>query len=366
MKGHPSPLQLFFIVAGVCLLIWLLSNIILYIVIALIISAFLRPITDYINDFYLFQYKIPRIIAVLCAFSLLIGLLTFFVLLFVPLISEQLRILSSNDFDTLLNRLTSPVTSLENFVINILELKREPGFVTTGLRKNMFSFLENLKLESVINFTIQFSATFFVSVLAVAFISFFLLYEKGLLRRNIIKLIPNQYFELSITALHKIERLLSNYLMGLLLQIFSIFSLTAVGLTIVGINYALTIAVFAAFVNVVPYIGPITGGVFAVLVGLSTTTLAGVENESLALLVRIVLVQSVVHLIDNLVLQPLIFSKSVKAHPLEIFVAIFAGATLAGPLGMIAAIPVYTILRVSALELRTGYKQYHIFKIPKK
>jgi predicted PurR-regulated permease PerM len=65
---------------------------------------------------------------------------------------------------------------------------------------------------------------------------------------------------------------------------------------------------------------------------------------------------------DNIVLQPLIFSKSVKAHPLEIFIIIFAGATLAGIPGMIAAIPVYTILRVSAVELYAGYKQYHIFR----
>ncbi|MCK5372671.1 MAG: AI-2E family transporter, partial [Cyclobacteriaceae bacterium] len=72
---------------------------------------------------------------------------------------------------------------------------------------------------------------------------------------------------------------------------------------------------------------------------------------------------AIVQLTDNVILQPLIFSKSVKAHPLEIFIIIFAGATLAGVVGMIAAIPVYTIIRVFVMEIYSGYKSYHIFKV---
>jgi predicted PurR-regulated permease PerM len=97
-------------------------------------------------------------------------------------------------------------------------------------------------------------------------------------------------------------------------------------------------------------------------VGLSTTELPDILDASMFALLKILIVFIVVHLIDNLISQPLIFSKSVKAHPLEIFVAIFAGAKLAGPLGMIAAIPVYTIIRVSVMEFRKGYKQYRVFK----
>jgi predicted PurR-regulated permease PerM len=69
-----------------------------------------------------------------------------------------------------------------------------------------------------------------------------------------------------------------------------------------------------------------------------------------------------VQVVDNIFLQPMIFSKSVKAHPLEIFIVIFAGATLAGIPGMIAAIPGYTVIRVSVMEIYRGYKSYHIFK----
>jgi predicted PurR-regulated permease PerM len=149
--------------------------------------------------------------------------------------------------------------------------------------------------------------------------------------------------------------------MGLLLQTFAIFTLTSLGLTIVGIKYAFTVAVFAAFINVIPYIGPFIGSMVAILVGLTTAPVHWTGEQYGWLILQIASVAGIVHLIDNILLQPLIFSKSVKAHPLEIFVAIFAGAALAGVVGMVSAIPVYTVLRVSFVELTNGYKRYHVF-----
>ncbi|VAW28455.1 Uncharacterized UPF0118 membrane protein [hydrothermal vent metagenome] len=125
----------------------------------------------------------------------------------------------------------------------------------------------------------------------------------------------------------------------------------------------MTIALFAAIVNLIPYLGPMLGASFAIII---TTVQSGSEvdsmNSLLMLLLKIGGVFAVVQITDNVLTQPLIFSKSVKAHPLEIFVIIFAAATLAGVVGMILAIPVYTILRVSVKELSSGYKQYRIFK----
>jgi predicted PurR-regulated permease PerM len=198
--------------------------------------------------------------------------------------------------------------------------------------------------------------------MAIIFISFFLLLENGLLRRNIIKLIPNAYFELSIATFQKVERLLSNYLVGLLFQMTMIFSLASLGLTIMGVEYALTIGFFAAIANLIPYAGPILGAIFGIIVGLSTGV-ASESGELVFLIAKILGVFAVVQVTDNVVFQPIIFSKSVKAHPLEIFVVIFAGAKIAGILGMIFAIPVYTIFRVATIEFYKGYKEYKIFKL---
>ena len=104
------------------------------------------------------------------------------------------------------------------------------------------------------------------------------------------------------------------------------------------------------------------GSAFGIIVGLSTGNDLITTQDYTFLVLKITGVFSVVQLTDNILLQPLIFSKSVKVHPLEIFVIIFAGASIAGIPGMIAAIPAYTIIRVSVTELRKGYKQYYIFR----
>ena len=145
----------------------------------------------------------------------------------------------------------------------------------------------------------------------------------------------------------------------------SIFTLASIGLSLIGVKYALTIALFAAVANLIPYLGPIMGSVFGILVAVTITP--GLEgfNAYLFMVLKIVSVFAVVQILDNILLQPIIFSKSVKAHPLEIFIVIFAGANLAGILGMILAIPIYTILRVCFVEFYTGSRQYRIFKIQK-
>jgi predicted PurR-regulated permease PerM len=221
-----------------------------------------------------------------------------------------------------------------------------------------------MNFQGFINGVISATSTFFISILAIGFITFFLLLENGLLRRNLLNFIPNQYFELSVATFNKVERLLSNYLISLLIQMSVIFTIASVGLTIGNIEYAMTIAVFAAVANLIPYAGPILGATFGVLVGLSTGDFS-TANEVYFFLFKILTVFSVVQISDNVVLQPFIFSKSVKAHPLEIFVIIFAGAKIAGVLGMIFAIPVYTIFRVSIKEFYKGYREYRIFRIDK-
>jgi len=240
----------------------------------------------------------------------------------------------------------------------------EKGFLASSIKEGFKNIIKEVEITSIVENLISLTGNVFVGLMAITFITFFLLYEKGILRKHIINLIPNEYFEVSIEGLYKIEKLLSNYLIGLLLQMTAIFTIAFTGLTIFGINYAASIALFAAVINLIPYLGPILGATFAVLVGLSTSGVMIFEsNQYLLMIIKIASVFGIVQLTDNVLLQPLIFSKSVKAHPLEIFIIIFAGATLAGIVGMIAAIPVYTIIRVFVMEIFRGYKSYYIFKV---
>ena len=344
---------------------WLFNDIFVYLVISLVLATILRPMTNFISRLYIYKMRVPRVLAIFISFSSVIGVITLFLLLFIPLMIEQINVLSGINQEVVFNNLSQPVVRLENFLIENGLMDKSNHSLTQTIRQSFLEFLRNIDLTNVLNNLITFTGGVFVSLMAVTFITFFLLFENGVLNRIMISLVPNQYFELFISAIHKIEKLLSNYLLGLLLQMLAIFSVAGLGLTIMGVNYALTIAVFAAFANLIPYLGPLLGSIFGIMIGISSTGHFAFDEFTLVLIAKIVSIFSIVQITDNVVLQPLIFSKSVKAHPLEIFVVIFAAATLAGIPGMIAAIPVYTILRVSVMEIRSGFNSYRIFQIPK-
>ena len=350
-------------ISALLFLAWYFSNITIYIIISLVLATILRPLTNYISQTQFYKIKTPRIIAVIMSLLLLVLVLGLFILLFVPLISEQIQVIANLNYESLYQRMTKPLQSLERYIVENQLWDAKDGFLAEGLRESVLSLVAKINVQDIINRILSITGNVLVGILAVSFITFFFLFETATRRRQLISLIPNGYFEVTISAIHKIEKLLSNYLIGLLLQMISIFSIAAIGLSILGIKYALTIAVFAAVANLIPYAGPILGASFGIIVGISTTGTFLSSQDYFFLLLKIVTVFSVVQLTDNLVLQPLIFSKSVKAHPLEIFVIIFAGATVAGVIGMIAAIPFYTVLRVSAVELFKGFKQYRIFKL---
>jgi predicted PurR-regulated permease PerM len=364
-----SAVVLLIVVALLGLAIWLFSNILVYLLISLILATLLRPLVTSLSRAQGWGFRLPRGLAIFIAYLLVIMVLTLFVGQFVPLVSNQIEVLSDMDFDKLYEQATEPLLRFEEFLRRNDLTQREPGFMVDSLRVYINRFFTQVDFQVILNSIIGFTGSLLIGVMAVLFITYFLLQEKGILRRNLISLIPNQYFEVSIAAVYKIEKLLSNYLLALFLQMFAVFSIASLGLSLFGIRYALTIGVFAAVANLIPYAGPILGASFGIIVAISTTQVLPGINDYVFLVAKILAVFGTVQIIDNVIIQPLIFSKSVKAHPLEIFLVIFAGASLGNQLGssiigMILAVPVYTIIRVSFLEFYMGYTQYQVFRNP--
>lgn len=350
------------IVALLGVFAWFFSTIVGYFVVAMVFSAVLQTPTNYLSQIQIAGVHLPRVLAVMLSFVIFAGIIALFVLLFIPLVSEQIEFISALDYNSLFNTIVSPIDYIENFLIERKWVKEPKGFLMDGIQEYFLSFFSEMKIGNIVGQIVDTTSNIFIGTLSVFFISFFLLYEKGLFRRNIIALIPNSYFEVSISAVYKIEKLLSNYLFGLLIQMFSIFTLVSIGLMVSEVKYAVTIAIFAAVANLIPYIGPILGASFGLIVSLSTLLQQNQDTDFSILAIKVIIVFLIVQFSDNLLLQPIIFSRSVKAHPLEIFSVVFMGAALAGAVGMILAIPVYTILRVMALEFWKGYKEYRIFK----
>lgn len=352
------------IVLLVGLLAWFFSNIVTYFVVAFIVASILKIPTEYFCQLHLFGVRLPRIIAVLMSFSILLGVVAIFGLLFVPLFTAQIKILAFNDFSELLAKIDKPLANFEKILIENHFVKKQEGFLVAAINLRVEEFVEKIQFDKIIPNLLSTATNFVIGTLMVTIITMFTLSEKGLFRRNIISLIPNKYFEVTINAMYKIEKLMSNYLLALLLQMMSIFTTTSLGLIIAGVDYAITIGLLAAFINVVPFVGPITSTSFGLFVAISTTSLDINNSEVFMLLVvKVLTVFGCVQFIDAFIMQPIIFSKSVKAHPLEIFIMIFVGSNLAGTLGMVLAVPVYTICKVIFIEMRKGYRTYRVFKM---
>jgi predicted PurR-regulated permease PerM len=347
----------------IVLLAWFFSVVFFYVLLSVIIATALRPVVNIIAHYEVAGYPIPRVLAIAAAYAGLVSLLIGFVLMFLPLITDQVAILSNMDIDKASENWMEPIRQLEHFLIERQLTNKGVGFLEVGMKNWIINAADNIDMSIIFSHLISITGSLFIGTMAVIFITSFLLYERGVLRKGIIALIPNKYFEVFINALHKIEKLLSNYLLGLLLQMFTIFTLASLGLSILGVKYAVTIALFAAIANVIPYLGPIVGSLFGILIGLLPGAMTGFTEDTWWQIIEITSVFAIVQITDNLVIQPLIFSKSVKAHPLEIFVIIFVGATIAGIFGMIAAIPVYTIVRVSVAEMYSGLRRYRVFNM---
>jgi predicted PurR-regulated permease PerM len=154
----------------------------------------------------------------------------------------------------------------------------------------------------------------------------------------------------------QIKNLLSRYFIGLCGELLSMMTLLTIGLSIIGVQNALIIGFLGGLMNIVPYIGPIIGGLIGVLFGVTSALGMGLYDDVGWLSTGIVSVFLITNLIDNIILQPLIYSTSVKARPIEIFLVIIMAGSIAGIAGMILAIPTYTVLRIVAKEFLSQFR----------
>ena len=171
-----------------------------------------------------------------------------------------------------------------------------------------------------------------------------------------LRIVPNKYFETSLVILDKIESRLLIYFSSVLLQSSIVGLLSFIFLSIIGLENALLVAIIIGLANSIPYFGPLIGYVLAIVVSIYETGSVDLVPNSLFAILG-------VQVIDNVILQPLIFSKSADLHPIYILFVVLIGAELAGVLGMLLAIPVVTIVRITVTEIRWSLQNYHVFNL---
>ena len=215
-----------------------------------------------------------------------------------------------------------------------------------NLKRNTSDFLSPKLIQSVFSSIVGAFGNILVAFLSVFFISFFFLREQGLFDNIIAGLVPTGYEEQTKEAVGITSDLLIRYFVGILLQTTIITVFVSVALSILGVKNAILIGFFAGLMNIIPYLGPVLGASFGLLITISSNLNEPFYAVLLPVIIKVMVVFAIIQLIDNIILQPNIFSKSVKAHPLEIFILILIAAKIGGILGMVLAIPLYTVFRV--------------------
>lgn len=348
----------FFVAILTILLVWYFRAVVSFLIVSAVLSLVARPIFDLIKKIRIKRWTVSNsLAAILTILTLWVFVLTFF-RTSIPFILKEFHFLSNVDLDTVFD-------SVERLLGPIIEPLRQSEFGQTGLevienqiKETALTLFDFSRLRDIATTFVGFLGGLFIFAFSVSFITFFFLKEEWLIIQGLLLFVPNHYEEGLKHVLASIKTLLRRYFIGIIIQITLICAFVTLGLTIIGVGFqhAVIIGLFSGFINVIPYLGPLIGAFFGLLVSLVVYVQMQAPPDFINYMAGIFLVFLIVQLLDNIVFQPFIFSSSVRAHPLEIFIIILMAGYISGIIGMFLAIPVYTIIRVVAKEFFFNYK----------
>lgn len=331
----------------VILFLYKIQTVIVYLVIAGVLSLIGRPIMIFLKK----RLKFNETMAVIVVMLFFIAVVTGFIGMFIPLILEQGENLSLLDIDLL-------QTNIENIYSQVIEhFGLSEKEVETSLKDS--KYISNLNFGFIPDFLNAFVSglgNFSIGLFSILFILFFFLKDSTLFSNSIISLFPKKENLRLKSTITSIRELLSRYFGGLILQILILFTIYSTTLFIFGIENALVIATLCALLNIIPYVGPLISAFLILLLTISSNLGEDFSTVILPKAVYVMIGFMIAQLVDNFFSQPLIFSKSVKSHPLEIFLIIIVFGLLFGITGLIIAIPLYTTLKVIAKEFFSEYR----------
>lgn len=335
---------------GICILVWLLlqvKTLLIYMLIAGIVSLIGRPINQLLTK----RLKLKNILASSITIIFLMWILVSIFSLFVPLLVQQGENLSLLEVNELKGNIETLIQEIGTY-FNLDNSFWQQQFSVDNLFQNVNFGL----LPELLNQTLELLGGFTIGLFSVVFILFFFLKDSHLQERIILALVNDEVTDRVEKSIEKTKGLLSRYFLGLLLQISILLIIYSIVLAIFDVENAFIIAFLCALLNLIPYLGPIIGGVLMLLLTMSSFIGADFSTVILPKTGYVMIGFVIGQLVDNFFSQPFIFSNSVKSHPLEIFIVILASGTLLGPVGMIIAIPLYTTIKVIAQEFMAENK----------
>lgn len=328
------------IVVGISLILFFLykiESVIIYITIAAVISLIGRPIVRFLREKLKFNATLAAISTMLIFISLITGLVG----LFIPLLAEQGHNLALLDIDLLQHN----IQDLYHQIMMYFDI--ETIDIENSLKESdVLNKIDYSLIPNFLNQLVSGLGSFSIGLFSVLFISFFFLKDSKLFQNGLMVFIPEGKESRWITSSAQIKDLLSRYFVGLIFQILILFIIYTIGLLIIGVENAVVIAFLCALLNLIPYVGPVIGAVLMLILTMTSSLGESFSNVILPKTLWVALVFLIGQLVDNFGSQPIIFSKSVKSHPLEIFLIIIIAGILFGIIGLIIAVPAYTVIKV--------------------
>ena len=344
--------------------VWKFYVIILYFLIAAIISLLGRPVMDLLEKIKFGKFKFPTALAALISMSVLIGVIILVAAAFVPVLTQKATEISNLNTERASEAIQGQMKNIDEFILRFQDtnqtgidsMQTNQQTVEATINSKLREWLNITSIQNILSSLLGSIGNIIVGVFSIVFISFFFLRDEKLFYNILMTLAPTRFEPHAKRILSNSKRTLTRYAGGIIIQSIVVFILVWGGLMLMGSKNALIIAFFCAIMNVIPYLGPIIGTLFALLIELTTVLSEDPYAPIVPMILKLVILIQGVQLIDNYISQPIIFSKRIKAHPLEIFFIVLVFGSLGGIPGMIIAVPVYSFMRIIAKEFFSEYK----------
>lgn len=351
------------IIGALC---WYFRSIITYVLVAVVISLIAKPLMGQMQRLKIKGRRAPDWF--LAALSLLIVLTAVFCLvsMIFPLVSGMLKNVSIASIETSVRDIAIPLSDFNTFIRERFPQAGPDFRIEIALFNELQKLVNASQFSNLLGTAASFISSLGIGLFSVVFIGFFFIKDDGLFTEIVCALVPDKHEETTKKAISDIGHLLSRYFIGVILEVCGVALVNFIGLMFVarlGFNAAISIAFLTGIFNIIPYVGPLMGGALGTILGItikySSATPLGLDVNFWIFTIILIAIFCFTQLIDNFLYQPLIYSTSIKAKPLEIFIVLLVVGHIGGPLAMIIAIPMYTVVRVIAFRFFGHIKAIH-------
>ncbi|MBR6547646.1 MAG: AI-2E family transporter [Bacteroidales bacterium] len=342
------------IIAALC---WYFRSVLAYILIAVVVSLVAKPLMGLLQKIRIKGRKAPDWLLAALSLILVLGILLSIVATLIPIVGNIVKDISLANIENSVRSLSVPLSEFNEFLRTMVPSLGEDFKIEVTVIQEVQKLFNPAIFSSVIGSAASFLTSFGIGLFSVVFIGFFFIKDDGLFTEIVCALVPDKHEATTEKAISDIGHLLSRYFIGVMLEVTGVALINFIGLAFIaklGFSAALGIAFMTGIFNIIPYVGPLLGGALGTVLGLilkySSASPIGLDVNFWVFTAILIAIFCFTQLVDNFLYQPLIYSTSIKAKPLEIFIVLLIVGHIGGPLAMIVAIPCYTVVRVIAFR----------------